>query len=380
MSEQFAEQADVLVDNDTSGLDSEPSEILDEDRLEADPLEAGMDTAEGYSRTVRLGGTEDAEDQDALAYRLPQEEPDVTVEEPPAARSRRPRRWTSTSPSTTRRTPSRGRGLRQHGRAGGRPARPGRCRRGPADDRGRRRDRGRAVVRRAAPPSRPGCPPTTPTARRWASTASGRPRAPSSRPSRGAGELTLPTVPPVLRDRRLPLGGRGGGDRARRVRGGRAGRGLAAVHERAGGLHVRPRRGSPGVHALRRPVRQRQARRGRRRTGAGTDTPCGDPHDVEVVGSTTPLNESRQVSYPGAQEMADLRPGVLRDGGVVRPGGAERERRGPVRPDGWPRSSRARRPSTRRTGPTSGRPAGRLVSCVITRADGQKLTDRFSVI
>ena len=84
MSEQFAEQADVVVDNDTSGLDSEPSEILDEDRLEADPLEDGMDTAEGYSRTVRLGGTEDAEDQDALAHRLPQEEPDVTVEEPPA--------------------------------------------------------------------------------------------------------------------------------------------------------------------------------------------------------------------------------------------------------------------------------------------------------
>ncbi|MDT7746174.1 MAG: hypothetical protein QOE59_5252 [Actinomycetota bacterium] len=83
MSEQFAEQADAVVDNDTSGLDSEPSEILDEDRLGEDPLEDGMDTAEGYSRTVRLGGTQDAEDQDALAYRIPQEEPDVTAEEPP---------------------------------------------------------------------------------------------------------------------------------------------------------------------------------------------------------------------------------------------------------------------------------------------------------
>jgi len=84
VSEQFAEQADVVVDNDTSGLDSEPSEVLDEDRLDADPLEDGMDTAEGYSRTVRLGGTEDVEDQDALAHRLPQEEPDVVAEEPPA--------------------------------------------------------------------------------------------------------------------------------------------------------------------------------------------------------------------------------------------------------------------------------------------------------
>lgn len=84
MSEQFAEQADMVVDNDTSGLDSEPSEILDEDRLDADPLEDGMDTAEGYSRTVRLGGTPEAEDQDALAYRIPQEEPDVVADEPPA--------------------------------------------------------------------------------------------------------------------------------------------------------------------------------------------------------------------------------------------------------------------------------------------------------
>jgi hypothetical protein len=83
VSEQFAEQADAIVDNDTSGLDSEPSEVLDEDRLGMDPLEDGMDTAEGYSRTVRLGGSQDAEDQDALAYRIPQEEPDVTAEEPP---------------------------------------------------------------------------------------------------------------------------------------------------------------------------------------------------------------------------------------------------------------------------------------------------------
>jgi hypothetical protein len=84
VSEQFAEQAEAVVDNDTSGLDAEPSEILDEDRLGEDPLEGGMDTAEAYSRHVRLGGTQDAADQDALAHRLPQEEPDVTAEEPPA--------------------------------------------------------------------------------------------------------------------------------------------------------------------------------------------------------------------------------------------------------------------------------------------------------
>lgn len=83
MSEQFAEQADAVVDNDTSALDAEPSLVLDEDRLGSDPLEDGMDTAEGYSRDVRLGGNQDAEDQDTLAYRIPQEEPDVEAEEQP---------------------------------------------------------------------------------------------------------------------------------------------------------------------------------------------------------------------------------------------------------------------------------------------------------
>ena len=66
MSEQFAEQADVVVDNDTSALDAEPSVILDEDRLGADPLEDGMDTAEGYSRDVRLGGTQASEERDNI--------------------------------------------------------------------------------------------------------------------------------------------------------------------------------------------------------------------------------------------------------------------------------------------------------------------------
>lgn len=84
MSEQFAEHADVVVDNDTTALDEAPSVLLDEDRMDADPLEDGMDTAEGYSRDLRLGGTRESErEQDTLAYRIPQEEPDVTAEEPP---------------------------------------------------------------------------------------------------------------------------------------------------------------------------------------------------------------------------------------------------------------------------------------------------------
>lgn len=82
---EFAEQADVVVDNDTTALDEEPSVVLDEDRIDSDPLEDGMDTAEGYSRDMRIGGTQESEEQqDTLAYRIPQEEPDVVAEEPPA--------------------------------------------------------------------------------------------------------------------------------------------------------------------------------------------------------------------------------------------------------------------------------------------------------
>ncbi|MDL5157129.1 hypothetical protein [Actinomycetospora termitidis] len=85
MSEQYLDQAEAIVDNDTSALDSEPSLVLDEDRIGADPLEDGMDTAEDYSRDVKLGGNDTADDRDTIAYRLPQEEPDVVeeLEEPP---------------------------------------------------------------------------------------------------------------------------------------------------------------------------------------------------------------------------------------------------------------------------------------------------------
>ena len=79
----MSEQPDVVVDNDTTALDVEPSVILDEDRLDADPLEDGMDTAEGYSRDVRLGGTREYEERDTLDERIPQEEPDVVAETPP---------------------------------------------------------------------------------------------------------------------------------------------------------------------------------------------------------------------------------------------------------------------------------------------------------
>ena len=263
MSEQFAEQADVVVDNDTSGLDSEPSEILDEDRLEADPLEAGMDTAEGYSRTVRLGGTEDVEDQDALAHRLPQEEPDVVAEEPPA-------RPVAATPAMD---------LDES------VDDPANAVDGVDDP---LTEQETDPAHRPARPARP--PPPAGGPRRWCSCSSCSRWTPS--------------------------------------------RGLAAVHERAGGLHVRSRTGiSPAFTLF-----DGQCASGKLGDGAtygsATDTPCGDPHDVEVVGATTPLNESRQVSYPGAQEMADFGRAycaMVASSGQVAP---DRERRGPVRPDG----------------------------------------------
>ncbi|MDD7940079.1 hypothetical protein PHK61_16785 [Actinomycetospora lutea] len=84
MSEESVERGEAVLDNDMTSLDTEPSVILDEDRLDADPLEDGMDTPEGYSRDVRLGGTQEWESEPpSIDYRLPQEEPEATAEQPP---------------------------------------------------------------------------------------------------------------------------------------------------------------------------------------------------------------------------------------------------------------------------------------------------------
>lgn len=82
MSEQFVDRAEAEVDNDTTALDAEPSEVLDEDRLDADPLEDGMDAPEGYSRDLRLGGTQEWETESpTIDRRLPQEEPEPGADE-----------------------------------------------------------------------------------------------------------------------------------------------------------------------------------------------------------------------------------------------------------------------------------------------------------
>ena len=112
---------------------------------------------------------------------------------------------------------------------------------------------------------------------------------------------------------------------------------------------------------------------------SGTDTPCGDPHDVEVVGSTTPLNESRQVGYPGADAMAAFGRSfcaMVAASGQVAPNASGVDRSALRVAAIVPSEATFDAPN----GPNVGSSGGRLVSCVITRADGQKLTDRFSVI
>lgn len=82
MSEEPVDRIEAEVENDISALDSEPSEVMDEDRMDADPLEDGMDAPEGYSRDVRLGGTQEWETEEpTINERLPQEQPDVGEQE-----------------------------------------------------------------------------------------------------------------------------------------------------------------------------------------------------------------------------------------------------------------------------------------------------------
>jgi hypothetical protein len=110
-----------------------------------------------------------------------------------------------------------------------------------------------------------------------------------------------------------------------------------------------------------------------------SNAPCGDAHDVEVVGTGTPLNSSREVSYPGAAAFAEYGRAfcaMVVASGQVAPssGGVDKSalRVAAVVP--------AQSVFDEPNGTASGSSGGRLVSCVISRADGQKLTDRFSVI
>ncbi|GAA4930089.1 hypothetical protein GCM10023204_42370 [Actinomycetospora succinea] len=114
------------------------------------------------------------------------------------------------------------------------------------------------------------------------------------------------------------------------------------------------------------------------RFGADADAQCGTPHDVEVVASTAPIGEGRAVSYPGEAALADFGRAYCAmyvDSDLLVPasGGVDRDdlRMTAVVP------SQAAFADPGSAGATRG---GREVSCVISRGDGEPLTDRFSVI
>ena len=113
--------------------------------------------------------------------------------------------------------------------------------------------------------------------------------------------------------------------------------------------------------------------------GAAADAQCGTPHDVEVVASRAPIDEGRPVAYPGEAALADFGRAycaLFADSELLVPtsGGVDRAdlRMTAVIP------SEAAFDAPRTAGASSS--GARQVSCVISRADGEPLTDRFSVI
>ena len=131
--------------------------------------------------------------------------------------------------------------------------------------------------------------------------------------------------------------------------------------------------------ALRRSVRPRGARPSGGHFGEAADAQCGTPHDVEVVASRAPIDEGRPVAYPGEAALADFGRAycaLFADSELLVPtsGGVDRAdlRMTAVIP------SEAAFDAPRTSGASSS--GARQVSCVISRADGEPLTDRFSVI
>ncbi|WP_018335088.1 hypothetical protein [Actinomycetospora chiangmaiensis] len=110
-----------------------------------------------------------------------------------------------------------------------------------------------------------------------------------------------------------------------------------------------------------------------------TNAPCGDAHDIEVVGTGTPLNSSREVSYPGAAAFAAYGRAFC---AMVVASGQVAESASGVDKSALDVAAVVPTQATfdEPNGTASGSSGGRLVSCVISRSDGQKLTDRFSVI
>lgn len=115
------------------------------------------------------------------------------------------------------------------------------------------------------------------------------------------------------------------------------------------------------------------------RFGPESDAQCGNPHDVEVVATTTPVGEGRPVGYPGEGALADFGRGfcaLFVDSDLLVPSSSGVDR-GDLRMTAIIPSETAFLDPRMDAASASG---ARQVSCVVSREDGEKLTDRFSVI
>ena len=125
-----------------------------------------------------------------------------------------------------------------------------------------------------------------------------------------------------------------------------------------------------------------QCARGKLASGGGfgddAGAQCGTPHDVEVVASAAPMREGRAASYPGEDELAAFGRAycaLYQDSDLLVPSASGVDRGDLHMTAVVPSAAAFADP--RAAGSSAG---GRQVSCVISRDDGEQLTDRFSVI
>jgi hypothetical protein len=113
--------------------------------------------------------------------------------------------------------------------------------------------------------------------------------------------------------------------------------------------------------------------------GPESDAQCGNPHDVEVVAARAPIGQGRPVGYPGEAALARYGQAycaLFVDSDLLAPTSSGVDR-GDLRMTAVIPSEAAFLDPGSDVGSASGT---RQVSCVVSRTDGEKLTDRFSVI
>ena len=113
--------------------------------------------------------------------------------------------------------------------------------------------------------------------------------------------------------------------------------------------------------------------------GTASDTPCGDPHDVEVVATAPTLDDARPVDYPGEDVLgrfARAYCAMVVDSAELAPAAGGADKSDLAVTAVIPGEAAFAAPLTAAAS-SSG---SRQVACVISRSDGTKLGDRFSII